>query len=207
MKPYLFIIWANRSDVGKDTCAELLNKYIPLTIIKFSRAFKTPLEDWLSIPYGSLDDKSFRVNKVINPVTELEEEFTYNELMYNFFHVFKELYPTGNYLVPGKTKQTILNTQGNIAIVDLRNQTELELLKVLKDKYYIVLIQIISNRGEQKSTDKDIYLEDLISIADTNYKINNHSWVNINELDNQLRDIYRDIQVKSILINLNSKTI
>jgi hypothetical protein len=171
----LFIVWSDKSDAGKDTVAELLSELVPLTIVKFSRAFKTPLEDWLGLDRGSLDDKEFRVKPVVNPVTGNLESFTYNDLMYNFFHVFKSLYPGGNYLVPGATKN------------DCRNQTELELLKLLD--YELVLLHI-DGRGETKSTDLDIKLDDW-SFVPTQYYIDNSG--TIEELRDKVRKIVEDL--------------
>lgn len=185
-KSIIFLCWSPASDAGKDLVADILNEEINVTKIKFSRAFKTPLETWLGIAYGSLDNKEFRKTKVINPVTGLEESFDHNELMYDFFHKFKTLYPTGNYLVPGATKSTILNTKGHISIVDLRNQTELELLKKLKNKYKIVLLYIFG-RGTQQSTDKDISLEDF-TFVDSSFFIDNSAEVDLNYLKNQVKN-------------------
>lgn len=183
----LFIVWSDKSDAGKDTVAELLNELVPLTIVKFSRAFKTPLEDWLGLDRGSLDDKEFRVKPVVNPVTGNLESFTYNDLMYNFFHVFKSLYPGGNYLVPGATKQVINSIVGDIVIVDCRNQTELELLKLLDRE--LVLLHI-DGRGETKSTDLDIKLDDWLFVP-TQYYIDNSG--TITELREQVRKIVEDL--------------
>lgn len=191
IKPYLFVCWANRSDVGKDLVAELISKYIQCTIIKFSRAFKTPLEQWLCIPDSSLDNKEFRVTKVKNPVTGEEELFTHNELMYHFFHQFKNLYPgnTGNnWFIPGGTKTTILNTEGHISIVDCRNQTEVTLLKQLSNRYNIILLHIIGDRGEQKSTDKDIQFSDW-KFVDSVFVIHNDKSVLMTRLEQQVFNV------------------
>lgn len=194
-RPYLFICWAPKSDVGKDELAKILNSIIPTNMIKFSRAFKTPLEDWLCIPRGSLDDKAFRLTKVINPVTEEEELFTHNDLMYDFFHKFKDLYPGGsgkNWFVPGGTKTTINNTQGNIAVVDVRSQTEIELLKKFQDKYRIILLHIeAKDRGDQKSTDKDLSVEDFLSFIPTEnyFIIQNGKEINLEQLKNQVQNV------------------
>jgi hypothetical protein len=187
----LFIVWSDKSDAGKDTVAELLSELVPLTIVKFSRAFKTPLEDWLGLDRGSLDDKEFRIKPVVNPVTGNLESFTYNDLMYNFFHVFKSLYPSGNYLVPGATKNVINSIIGNVAIVDCRvdcrNQTELELLKLLE--YELVLLHV-DGRGETKSTDLDIKLDDW-SFVPTQYYIDNSG--TMAELRDKVRKIVEDL--------------
>jgi hypothetical protein len=107
--------------------------------------------------------------------------------MYNFFHVFKSLYPGGNYLVPGATKNVINSIIGNVAIVDCRNQTELELLKLLD--YELVLLHI-DGRGETKSTDLDIKLDDW-SFVPTQYYIDNSG--TIEELRDKVRKIVEDL--------------
>ncbi|GAA6622827.1 hypothetical protein [Scytonema sp. NUACC26] len=191
---YIFICWGNKSDIGKDKVADIIDSFIPTDKIKFNRAFKTPMEQWLNIPYGSLDDKEFRKQYVVNPVTSAIESKTYDELMVDAFHHFPNLYPTGeNWLVPGWTKQVIENNHvRHMTIVDLRNRTELELLRQLSPKYNMILLHIVpGERGVQKTSDTHIRYDDF-DFVKHEYTICNKPYVDIEMLTDQVRYVLQN---------------
>jgi hypothetical protein len=198
-KPYCFIIWGY-SDSGKDTIFELLQKHIPnLQNIKWVAPAKRILEEWLQIPVGSLDDKDFRKNtKVKNTVTRELESRTYDDLIVESFHAWEHLTPGGWLTVGHVVDQLLTNYIGkdsgfNIAFTDTRKPIELEAIKTkLAAHYNLVFINVVG-RGEQKSSDKSLTVEDFMFI-------DNMYWV-FNTIDVTLDEL--DFKVKRILNNLN----
>jgi hypothetical protein len=199
--PYCFIIWGY-SDSGKDTVFKLLEKHIPdLQNIKWVAPAKRMLEEWLQIPVGSLDDKDFRKNtKVRNTVTEELESRTYDDLIVESFHAWEYLTPGGWLTVGHVVDQLITNyissgSEFDIAFTDTRKPIELEAIKTkLAAHYNLVFINVVG-RGEQKSSDKFLTIEDFMFI-DNMYWILNTSDVTLDELESK---------VKRILSNLNKE--
>jgi len=197
-KPYCFIIWGY-SDSGKDTVYSLLQKHIPeLQNIKWVAPAKRMLEDWLQIPVGSLDDKSFRkYTKVKNTVTEELESRTYGDLIVSSFHAWEHLTPGGWLTVGHVVDQLLTNYIGkdsrfDIAFTDTRKPIELEAIKTkLACHYNLVFINIVG-RGEQKSSDKFLSVEDFMFI-DNMYWIFNTPDVTLDELESKVKRILNNL--------------
>jgi len=187
MRDKIVIVWSDRSDAGKDTVADFLCEFnSSFTKIKISREFKGTLEHWLDIPVGSLDDKDFRKQQVVNTVTGEKLCFDYNHFMVQMFVQFKQL-PGGNFLIPGAAKKTIMNTPGNKVVVDVRSPIELTMLKQLKTTHELILLQV-TGRGIQRDSDKDIKVTDFVFV-DRMFVINNGSEISIADLKNKVSEI------------------
>lgn len=194
-KPYCFIIWGY-SDSGKDTVFKLLEKHIPdLQNIKWVAPAKRMLEEWLQIPVNSLDDKDFRNNtKIKNTVTGEIESRTYGDLIVDSFHAWEYLTP-GGWLTVGHVVDQLIGNTFNIAFTDTRKPIELEAIKTKLAAYYNLVFINVVGRGEQKSSDKFLTIEDFMFI-DNMYWILNTPNITLNELESK---------VKRILSNLNEE--
>ena len=149
----------------------------------------------LDIPEGSLEDKTFRQRKIINPVTGEEEDFSYNEFMYHCFHHFKSLYPTGrNWLVPGGTKKQIMESDTHLTFVDVRNETEVELLRRFKDRFNFIFLYVVSDRGEEKTSDRELHFLSFEFIEVVQAICNNKN-ITVEQLDARIVGILKDLRL------------
>ena len=181
-KPYIYIAYGV-SDSGKDTVASLLNKFSPCQNIKFTECWKRAFEEWLCIPKYSLDDKAFRIKKVINTVTGKEEDYTYNDVMYRWYHQLKEVIP-GEWLYAGYLANKLQHLVTSICITDLRKSIEIDVLNKLSESYELVLLNV-KGRGKAVSTDNNL---DLSKLNCTNvFSIDNSKSITLDQLSSQIQ--------------------
>lgn len=182
--PYCFIIWGY-SDSGKDEVYKLINKHLSTENIKLSQPCKDILEKWLNLPEGSLNDKDFRTKFVTNTITGKQEDYTYDDILVRAFKAWNDMVP-GGWLTVGYIGQGLyLLGNKNLAFTDIRRHVELELIKKAFDYYNLVFINVYG-RGTQKSSDKELRVEDFMFI-DNMYWITNTPDVTIDELESKVQ--------------------
>lgn len=181
-KPYIFIAYGI-SDCGKDTVALLLDKFISCQNIKFTECWKRAFEEWLCIPKYSLDDKSFRIKSVINTVTGTEEDYTYNDIMYRWYHQMEIIIP-GSWMFAGYLGNKLQNLDTSICITDLRKPIEIDVLNKLSETYELVTLKI-EGRGKAASTDGNL---DITKLHCTKvFTIDNSEYTTLEELSKQVQ--------------------
>ena len=180
---YIFIAYSPKSDAGKDTVALLIGNKIKCKNVKFTEVWKRSFEEWLHITPGSLDIKAFRQSNVINTITSEYEEYTYNNIMYNWYHQLDNVVP-GGWLYAGYLYRKLLIANDTICISDLRRDVEIEVLNRLGDRYTLVLLNI-KGRGESKSTDGNLNLEKL----EWDYSVDIDNSSDLKELNRQIDEM------------------
>ena len=190
-KPFCFIIWGY-SDSGKDTVYNLINKHLPTENIKLSQPCKDTLEKWLGLPEGSLNDKEFRQKQVVNTITNYQEDYTYDDLLVKAFDAWNLMTP-GGWLTVGYIGQVLTNPNysyltSNIAFTDVRRHSELDMIKLqLANHYNLVFIHVVG-RGTQKSSDKELTVEDF-SFIKKQYTLYNSFEIDEEELENRVKTL------------------
>lgn len=194
-KPFCFIIWGY-SDSGKDTVYNLINKHFPTTNIKLSQPCKDILEKWLGLPESSLNDKEFRQKQVVNTITGYQEDYTYDDLLVKAFAAWNLMTP-GGWLTVGYIGQVLTNPNysyltSNIAFTDVRRHSELNMIKLkLVNHYNLVFIHVVG-RGVQKSSDKELTVEDFSFIKEQ-YTLYNSFDVDEEELENRVKTLINSV--------------
>lgn len=189
--PFCFIIWGY-SDSGKDTVYNLINKHLPTTNIKLSQPCKDTLEKWLGLPEGSLNDKEFRQKQVVNTITSYQEDYTYDDVLVKAFDAWNLMTP-GGWLTVGYIGQVLTNPNysyltSNIAFTDVRRHSELDMIKLqLANHYNLVFIHVVG-RGTQKSSDKELTVEDFSFIKEQ-YTLYNSFEIDEKELENRVKTL------------------
>jgi len=181
-KPYIFIAYGV-SDCGKDTVASLLDKFTSCQNIKFTECWKRAFETWLCIPKYSLDDKAFRVKPVVNTVTGIEEDYTYNDIMYRWYHQMEVIIPD-SWMFAGYLANKLQTLFISVCITDLRKPIEIDVLNKLSDKYELVVLHI-KGRGKAASTDGNLDIDKLNCTKV--FTIDNSKNITLEELFSQIQ--------------------
>lgn len=141
------------SGAGKDTCYQILQKYLPgIRNIKWSSPMKRMLESAYGLSQGVLDGREIRQELVPGH----PEDITYGELMVRCWQHFPAIDPMLGKRGLIKSLQEYLKAGISVAFTDVRNNEEVSEVAKLSVNYPMYLIGVTGLYGNTKVSDSGI---------------------------------------------------
>ncbi len=141
------------SGAGKDTCYQILEKYVPgLLNIKWSSPMKRMMECAYSLSPGSLDGREIRHELVPGH----PDGITYGELMVRCWQHFPAIDPMLGKRGLIQSVQDNLSSGTSVAFTDTRNYEEVSEVTKLAAKYPMYLIGVTGLYGSPKTSDNNL---------------------------------------------------
>jgi hypothetical protein len=148
----LCVLITGASGAGKDTIAALLG----LPVVKFSSPAKRAFEVMMDIPYGTMDDREARNQKVPHPVTGGLQYHSYLDVMIRAYHVWDSISP--GLSLPQVKKEMLKHPI--YCVTDMRKEIEMDLIESMYGdgrRPYSPLIHIrATGRGNVLESDDNL---------------------------------------------------
>lgn len=142
------VIITGASRAGKDYLAEGLG----LDIVKFAAPAKRAFEVFLQLPVGFLDSPE-RTQAVKHPITGLDLDYTYLDILINAYHVWEDIMPDG-FTLPAF--EASYQSYPIFAVTDMRKRLEIDFI-LSRFKQDDILHLRVEGRGTVLSSDDNLH--------------------------------------------------